>query len=121
MKKYMLKSDPTHPLKGAEFELFKISYNDSPTPPPADKRWVRDDENGRRWGFKHPISGEIVAIHPAGHGPVPTIGPISSAFTIRVLEVEVEEDEEVSAGKNLLTAKATVMGKPALRQNEEEE
>ena len=108
---YMLKSDPTHPLKGASFELFHISWQGKKA-----GKWVRDDENGKRWGFKHPDSGEIVAIHPAGHAPIPTLGRISSAF-----EIVVVEDEEPPATKSLLTGSPGVMGRPELTQNPKEE
>jgi len=109
---YMLKSDPTHPLKGAQFELFPISWLGDKT-----GNWIRDDENGKRWGFNHPDSGEVVAIHPAGTGPTPNLGQITSAFSVIVVDVEVEEDEPVSK----LSSSAVEMGRPELRQNEKEE
>ena len=114
---YMLKSDPDHPLNGASFELFQISWM-------GDRKsgtWMRDDKNGKRWGFEHPDSGEIVPIYNAGHGPAPMMGRVSSAFTIVVLDVEVEEDEEPPIAKSLLTGSPGVMGRPELTQNPKEE
>jgi hypothetical protein len=93
--KYAVKASEKHPLKGGQFDLFRISRRE------VINRWERDDENGRRWGFEHPDSGEVVAMHPAGTGPVPKLGPVTNAFT--VLEI-VEEPPTVvfPSFKNLL-------------------
>jgi len=102
---YIIKADfDKHPMHGKELELFRISYNPSPTPPPPNKKWVRDDENGQRWGFEHPVSGEVVHMHPAGVGPEPKVGQITSVFTV----VEVVESSA------LLTSASAEMGTPEL-------
>lgn len=90
-----------HPLHGKETELFPISHDEN-----NRGKWVRDDENGRRWGFEHPISGEIVHLHPAGVGPKPNIGQVSSLFAV-VEEKDVESEA-------LLTAASAEMGRPEL-------
>jgi len=74
--KYAVKASEKHPLKGAQLDLFRISRRE------VINRWERDDETGRRWGFEHPDSGEVVAMHPAGTGPIPKLGRVTNAFTI---------------------------------------
>lgn len=90
-----------HPLHGQDIELFPIGHDEQ-----NQGKWIRDDENGLRWGFKHPASGEIVHLHPAGVGPKPNVGRVSSIFTV------VEKKRVQSEA--LLTAASAEMGKPEL-------
>lgn len=79
---YMIQASETHPLKGGTFELFPVSMG-------KNGGWIRDDEHGRRWGFEHPITSEIVCVHPAGIGDVPSLGQLTRAFTV----FEVSDDD----------------------------
>lgn len=118
---YIIKASETHPMKGAEFELFQIRLG------PA-RKWVRDDKKGKRWGFKHPDSGEVVHIWNAGVGPVPKVGQISKAFTVIEVPQKWTSEDLTSAVLNAgieksqmdLSSKAPELGKPELSVNEEE-
>lgn len=104
---YIIKASETHPMQGAEFELFQIRLG-------PDRKWMRDDEKGKRWGFLHPDSGEVVHIWPAGTGPVPNVGQITNAFTvIETVDEERPNIMDLSVGAE--------MGRPELTENEPDE
>jgi len=134
---YLIQSEVTHPLHGANFELFPIYWLGD-----RNGEWIRDDKNGKRWGFEHPDSGEVVAVHGAGIGSTPKLGRVSSAFTIIEMDEpplneellnemdsviedfvvsQIEDQEEVPPTTSLLTSSAVEMGRPELREIKKEE
>jgi hypothetical protein len=87
---YIIRGSDNHPFdyyRYKDFELFHINYSEE------EGDWVRDDD-GLRWGFNHPVTGEVVAVHPAGAGPVPNLGQISVTFAVIEVGVEVSAVDE---------------------------
>jgi hypothetical protein len=108
--KYSIQINNTHPL-GADgevrLELFRINI--------SDRRWVRDDKYGKRWGFEHPISKEVVHIWSAGVGPAPILGKVTDAFTIEAESAPLDEETEAYLAEAVWAPDAfTIEAKPVL-------
>ena len=87
---YIIYGSSDHPFdyyRGVQFELFSIRWE-------GDRHggWVRDEE-GPRWGFNHPISNKIICVHPAGTGPNPKTGKLTTAFFVSEVGVSEEYGE----------------------------